>query len=321
MSLHDQEINADPFNLEPQIAAGKLRVLRQSTIGTADTCLHRLEYDLDPNVAYSTGETRAVGTAYHRALECYYRDRQAGGPVKPTEEQTARYLVEAFDSFDLEAQSPGFVWQDGAPAAKSKIDRMLLSYFANDCYWPDGYEVLGVEYTFLYELKPGWAVKGTTDLILRDPNGWVIIVDHKSAKRKWKKGKEGRDSTNQPAWYQHYVGRLFETDSVAFVFDIMTYDGEFERRPADVDEAWIHGVLAKAYTLTNLITAGGPFPPNTSSFLCDARWCDYWARCPWGAVFHGQEVAVEITPAPELVASVAGPPHRATATPDEEEPF
>lgn len=284
MSAHDQHVDSDPYDLEPLVAAGKVKVLRQSTLGTADTCLHRLTYDLDASIPYATGEARAVGTAYHRGLEVYYRNRSLG--AAPDSVDFANILEQAQIAFKVESETPGFEWQEGEPAALTKIERMLRSYFDEHRYWPSDYEVLGVEHTFMHPFYDGWIVKGTVDLILRDPTGWVVIVDHKSAKRPWKKGKESHRSTNQPSWYAHFVRRIFDLDHApAFVFDVMTYGGEFERRPAVVGPQHVTAVLAKAANLTALIDQGGPYPPNVSSFLCDARWCDHWQRCPWGEAF------------------------------------
>ncbi|HYF45465.1 MAG TPA: PD-(D/E)XK nuclease family protein [Acidimicrobiales bacterium] len=312
----------DPYGLLPAVTAGELRVLRQSTLGTADTCLKRLEYDLDPRIPYGTGEARAVGTGYHAGLECYYRWRQGeevGGQC-PTRDDSFAYsdpdlerflmaciFAAAIEAFDREANTDGFQFdpESSRDRAVQKISRMLEEYFLSQrCYWPAGYEILAVEQEFLYPApanRPGWAVKGTVDLILRDPNGWLIIVDHKTATRPWKKNKHEARQTNQPAWYLHHV-RLLCTDpdtgempNVAFVFDVMTYDGKFERRPASRQGHEVAAVIVKAEHVMGLIERGGPYPPNVGSFLCSRRWCDHWLYCPFGeAMETGQGVPLPV---------------------------
>lgn len=302
---HDSDVDIDPFGCEALVSSGQARVLRQSTIGTADTCLQRLEYDLDPSIPYGTGEGRANGTAYHAGLEWYYSFRKAGGTVELDDADchVMRLCVE--ECFDEEIRKGGdsFRWDTDRDTALVKVFKMLDAYFANEHYWPSEYEVVGVETTFMMPLYqpmrglyenvevPGWVVKGTIDLVLRDPNGWLVVVDHKTAKRPWKKGKESHRSTNQPAWYVHWLRQLKAQQEVAFVFDVMTYGGVFERRPTTVEQCHIDGVLKKAELVTRLIEQGGPYPPNVSSFLCSVQWCDHYGRCPFG---HAFDSAVEV---------------------------
>lgn len=267
----------DPAGLKPKLDAGQIRVMRQSTLGTADVCLKRLEYYLDPSIPYVTGEARVVGTAYHAGLEHFYARSQTGTPTSAARE-----------AFELEAE---FVadWDGNPEAAWARVEGMLAAYFGGECYWPDEYEVVGTEVEFLLPAeRPGWALKGAIDLVLLDPAGWYVIVDHKTAGKPWRKGKESARSTNQPDWYLHLWPRIahalgLEQRPAAFVFDVMTYDGRFTRVPAPRTEATVAAIRAKANVVMALIECGGPYPPNTQSFLCDARWCDWWDRCPWGA--------------------------------------
>lgn len=290
---HDSDVDLDPFGCEALVGAGKARILRQSTIGTADTCLQRLEYDLDPSVPYGTGEGRANGTAYHAGLEWYYKTRKDHGIVIPDPDDRlnmGEFVVSVYDE-EIAKGGDAFRWDTDRDQALAKVFKMLDAYFDGECYWPDEYEVHGVETTFMMPLRgipygrSDWVVKGTIDLVLKDPLGWLVVVDHKTAKRPWKKGKESHRSTNQPPWYTHWVRKLMDQQEVAFVFDVMTYGCQFERRPTTVEQCHIDGVLKKAELVTGLIEQGGPYPPNTSSFLCSNQWCDHWDRCPFGESF------------------------------------
>lgn len=286
----------DPYNLLPAIGAGELRALRQSTLGTADTCLKRLEYDLDPRIPYSTGEARAVGTAYHAGLDAYYsqRRRRQDNPdeadLEGSDAVEQVYVPAALEAFENEASTPGFLWQNGEQHARDTIVRMLNAYFEQGHYWPSQYKVLAVEVEWvLPSPRPGWAHKGTIDLVLQDPNGWHILDDHKSAGKRWRKGKELPRTTNQPTWYLHHWSQMQGgIATVAFVFSVMTYAGEFERRgPISYEPHLVEAVLLKAEAVCGLIEQGGPYPPNVGSFLCDSRWCDHWAYCPFGEAFDG----------------------------------
>lgn len=280
----------DPHNLLPKLQAGEVRALRQSTLGTADTCLKRLEYDLDPTIPYATGEARAVGTAYHAGLEVYYTARHVfPGTLEPSDALFKAMVAAAEEAFEFEATSAHFEWQNGEDHARDTIIRMLGAYFEQRCYWPPDYKVKGVEVEFILPSpRPGWVHKGMIDLVVEDPNGWDIIDDHKTAGKKWRKAKEHPRTTNQPPWYMYHWSVLNGgISTVAFCFSVMTYAGDFERRVVPVEPHHVKAVLTKAEHVCGLVEQGGPYPPNTSSFLCDSRWCDHWAYCPWGEVFDG----------------------------------
>ena len=107
----------------------------------------------------------------------------------------------------------------------------------------------------------GWHATGTIDLVLRarhetavaathfnSPDGksrWErvkriipihagthIIVDHKTARKPWQRGKESAKQTNQPGWYGHWWPRMWamrggeQPPAVLFFFDVFTTDGK-----------------------------------------------------------------------------------------------
>src|SRR5690606_39199314 len=55
-----------------------INTMRQSTLGTADTCLHRLQYLFDPNVPRKGSVIRTIGTGYHAGIAEYYFRRRQG---------------------------------------------------------------------------------------------------------------------------------------------------------------------------------------------------------------------------------------------------
>lgn len=290
----------NPYNLDLSTA----KVLRQSTLGTADTCHKRLEYQLDPSIPYGTGEARIVGTAYHAGLERYYLDRRDAEFADTTVEIPAAVplgvLFAAEEAFKREvlAAPPDLTWETSEEQAWDRVQQLLTRAFP-DLIWPLDFLVVAVEQEIWAPIPdtPGWVMKGTLDLILRSPDSGHVLVDHKTAAKKWKAGKESFKNTNQAAWYTLFWPMVWKAatgedlTSVRFVFDI-NYDGGVERREA-LDATHTHDlVLAKAQGVARLIDQDGPFLPNTSSFLCDARWCDFWERCPFGA--HRADVAVHI---------------------------
>jgi hypothetical protein len=259
--------------------------MRQSLIGNAETCLKRAAYSLaDP--VYKTGEARAIGTAYHKALETYYSLRQEHGFHVP--DQTERLALEqvAHEEFYREVdKAEGFFWETDSVQCQNKISNMLAAYFNGKHYWPDGYRVIGTEVSFTHEWVGGHLAHGTIDLVLEDPNGWTVLVDHKTAGKKWPKGKEDPRKNIQAPWYVYWWSTLNETEKVYFAFDVMTYGGTFERRPVYPTPKDQELVLAKAKFYAGILSTLGPddLAGNTSSALCSERYCDAWAACPHGA--------------------------------------
>lgn len=275
----------DPHDLLPRIREGELRSLSYSKITTADKCLTALEFSLDRRIPYVTDQTRATGTAYHAGLEAFYETRDV---------ETFPYMLGAAEeALTKEAESLGFEWDEGEgfEEAFGRVQTMLGHYIEDTCYWPDGFHLVGNEIEFILPFREGWAARGILDRAFTD-GATLYLVDDKSAKKPWKRHKESHRNTPQPAWYVHWARSIwpeFAGLPVRFVFDVMTLDGQFERREAPVQPAHIEGCLGKADRVMDLIDAGGPYPPNVSSFLCSAKWCDHWSYCPFGAAFDGDE--------------------------------
>lgn len=271
----------DPFGLKPLVAAGELRSLRQSTMGTADVCLRRVGFELDPAVAGGTSEARICGTAYHAGLEAHYN----GGATSP--------LVAARETFD--AISEGFDrWEQGSrQEALERVMSMIRRYFEDGCQWDLSHQVIGVEQEWYAPLNEGLCLRGTIDLVLRAPGGGIILVDHKTAGRKWQKGKESARKNNQATLYLWAWWRL-TGELGRFSFDVMTYAGDFERRVVTRESNEFTGMLQKAISLANLldICPVEMLPPNTTSPLCSEKFCDFWAVCPWGQALETFDVSM-----------------------------
>lgn len=283
----------DPHNLKPIVEKRLVRTISPSRISTADKCLTALEYSLDRRIPYVTDQTRAIGTAYHAGLEAFYSAR-------PEE-----MMADANEKLQAESETPGFAWDEGSGLddAWLIVEGMLHTYLADECWWPDDHTVLGVEVEMLAPLRRGWVRRGYTDLVLEHEyeempedsfdavtRKELILVDHKSARKPWKRHKESWRQTPQPSWYVDLALECFPGyDRYRFVFDVMTLDGKFERREAPVSHASIEGTRGKAHRVCDLIDQGGPYPPNVGSFLCSEKWCDWWSICPFGAAFDGGE--------------------------------
>ena len=273
--------------LDPEGLSGipNKKVLRQSTLGTADTCHKRLQYDMDPNVPYSTGPYRVFGTGYHAGVEAHY----LGAPIAPA-------VNSVFNSEEAAlVHDWGEDWID-AEQAQAHCLQLVSDSLQHSWLNFDGIEVIGTEITMWADLPAAdWVMKGTVDLVLGGPfikerfEVDHMIVDHKTARRKWAKNRENARKTNQPCWYAFWWAMLWaqayggDMPTVGFCFDIMTHKMEFQRRWPDVTDAQKSAVLSKAALVCELIDSDGPFLPNTQSFLCSSKWCDHWQICPFGA--------------------------------------
>ena len=257
-------------------------VIRQSLLGDVDTCLRRAQYKIElPPPMISTAWS-ALGTAYHKALEIFYKT----GEAKAYQAAVDVYWDE------IEITSKEVRYKADLPNDDKTLDTlwaMLNSYFDGGRYWPvDRYKVLGVEESFTVEQGDGSKFHGTIDLVLEDQDsGWTILVDHKTAGRKWKSDKSNPRRNNQSPFYSFWWQELHpETPGVVFFFDVMTYKGEFSRLPSISDERHQAAVMKKAtdfQLLYELVRgAGVDLPVNPSSTLCSPLYCDFWDVCPSG---------------------------------------
>ena len=292
----------DPWELNQY----RPRTLHQSDINTAEICNLRLSYSKDPDRVYSSDINRAMGTAYHAGLALYYACRMNGDLADKGD-----CVAEALSALHREiamANEETFSWtfqQETSreqrmdldlKEAENMVSALVVAYFDQGRFWPEDYEVKMVEQSFLLPLKADdlvmaladgeghegmWARKGTVDLVLKGPDGWTRIVDHKTAKKKWQRNKESHRNTPQPGFYIGALRELLHDDNVTFTFDIASWKGDFQRIDASRTRAQIDAVRSKAQVTAGLLE-GTTFMPNTTSFLCTERFCDFWLQCPYG---------------------------------------
>jgi len=260
--------------------------VRQSTLGAFDICLRRGQYELTTSVPRTNSEASVVGTAYHAGLEAYYTIRKENGFYQPTEGPLMKAILDvAHEAYVREAMLiPDTGWDTDWNRAWDKVVDMLDHYFRAKRYWPEEYLVIGVEHQFTIPWINGWDAHGTIDLVLLGPDGPEdhILVDHKTAGKRWPQGKESPRKNNQPPFYCWAWGQLTGVPP-RFVFDVMSYNLTFERREATPTSNQIELVLSKAKQVTALLDSGLELPANPGSMLCSEKWCRFWDHCPHGA--------------------------------------
>lgn len=282
-----------------------MRSLSQSVLSSAGDCLRKAQYTIDPpqGAKRKAGSSRAVGTGYHAGLELRYTARRDGTAL-PTLDDMIGYGIEIFNTsmvMDLYDNTPvdEFIWADNVPDADHAHDfitRMLSTYMEGGHEWPADWHVLAVEVHGNYPdpLVVGTNVKFGGDLVLVDPNGWLVIDDHKTAGKAWPQGKESARKNVQSPFY----GRIAKTvypgyPGYRFVFSVMTYPTaknppKFERRISDPTPEQETAVMVRADQFVQLYTVmheqmGLDLPANPGSTLCNPKWCDHWDVCPHGA--------------------------------------
>lgn len=265
----------------------------------ARDCLRAMQYNIETRVFHG-GSVRAVGTGYHKGLELHYVARR-DGIVLPSTQECVDAAIAEFDAVSSGAPShsseherePGsFKWNERVPdraTAHEKIETMVRAYFDGKHFWPLDYQVLGVECSFD---EPWFADNrrgGQIDLVLLEPNDWVMVDDQKTgSKNRWPKGKEHPRKNLQSPWYYHAARNLFPDHAgYRFCFSIMLHNGTFERREATPTDEHIRAaedVLGQTVSLYKLAKANDlDLPANPSSNLCSAEWCDWFDDvCPHG---------------------------------------
>lgn len=275
--------------------------LRQSTVNDFMVCGLRTKFRMENPHQYKGSVMRTAGTGYHAGLARLYIAFQNGETdITPKLMQTCiDYALEEVHR-ELDMAKDGFDWrfQVGGKRQAEIVYTMddlvrLVSdvtsrYIANGYYWdPARYTVLGAEWPFRipFEKRPeNWDRIGTGDLALLDTeSNWVILVDHKLTRKKWYANKALPNASVQAAWYVSAAQQKWETEHVTFHYDVMTTAGDFDRIAAHRTPAHIDATLEQAATVADAVEKGGPFIPNTTSFLCHEAYCDWWDICPFGS--------------------------------------
>lgn len=292
-----------------------MRKMRQSTIGSALDCTKKMSFQLDPSIPYHNGVVRAMGTAVHKGHEDYYLHRRETGELETDIKPWVRAALKAFEE-EIERAEDRFDWrvEPAKPHLKTpkpeirydfkqaseKIAEGIVYYHQNKCYWPEGYDVIEAELQFNlpWPGRDEWLRHGTIDLVLRDTtNGQLILVDHKTSKGPKKESDYSAAKSPQAAYYLHaaqLMHRILDPGDLPlrFVYDVLALTHgktpTFMRFDQNRTPKQIEAVQQQAEDIISIIEAGGPFLPNTSSFLCSEMYCDFWDICPYGSTLKGQ---------------------------------
>lgn len=269
--------------------------LRQSTINEYMTCSYRVGLRNEHGYRAKGSVPRTLGTGYHAALAKGYMLIREG--IDPEEHWDDLFAAACEDmERDIEMATDGYDWRYQVKNARSEeiiynwedMKDLVhgVIHFYRGRWWPsDRYTVLGVEQPFNlpFPARDDITRFGTMDLVVQDQEtGWVHVIDHKLTKRKWSARKAEPSESVQATWYVAAARDLYNTEHVTFTYDVMTHDGGFQRIDAHRTNTHISATNTQASLVADAILKGGPFIPNTSSFLCHEAYCDWWEVCPFG---------------------------------------
>lgn len=125
-------------------------------------------------------QSLATGTAGHRVLESFYKVVADEEDTRSRDLKFAEALQVAHNEYDL-IVSEGY---EEAPNRARLYDSLFhdtYGYFADEPFYTKGYDILGVEADFnlLYDEASDSHYPFVVDLIVRDPEGKIVVVDHK----------------------------------------------------------------------------------------------------------------------------------------------
>lgn len=286
----------DPRGVRLQVEDGEW-VARQSGLGQLDICGLRFQFDQEAGAAkqYHTGSARAIGTAYHAAVETLYNEFHSD-PLGENDVNLAALQVDLERAYWDEVDRAGqnfHLDEDESHDKNVSVGQSMLSKYVIGGHYLKAWEwrLIGTEITFWDEVG-GQKLKGTIDSLfesVQEP-GRYRIEDHKTAGRVWPKMKESpRKNVQAPFYFAFFVPAWCEANGVdldyskwEWTYGVMTYGGKFDRRvgtPRDWHLDLVRWKLQKAQqTIEHRL-----YWPNPSSNLCSEKYCDHWSACPFGA--------------------------------------
>lgn len=129
----------------------------------------------------NTSASLATGTAGHTVLESFYREITAHGST--VEEQEAAFqagLAKAHEAF-TQIVKDGYEDANNRARLEDVLFNETYGYFANEFLVRKGWRILAVEKEFnlVYDDETGASYPFVVDMIVQDPEGNYVVVDHK----------------------------------------------------------------------------------------------------------------------------------------------
>jgi putative RecB family exonuclease len=219
---------------------------------------------------YEEGVEAFLGSRFHEAMECLYRERAVR--VVPLEEILDRYERTWAEKWHLGV----VIRKEGRTADDYRLmgRRFIEDYYKRHHPFDEG-KVLGLERYIRFRLddEGRYNCKGIIDRLALAPDGAFEVHDYKTGSKLPDQAE--LDEDRQLALYQIGVRRLWpEAKDVRLIWHMVAFDVEMSSSRSD--EA-LDKLKAELGELIETIEAEREFPPHESA-LCD--WCPYWDLCP-----------------------------------------
>lgn len=135
-------------------------------------------YTLGLQKVYESDST-GLGSAYHECLEVFYRTILEAGTTRRKQKAAFKQAVKVMYERYLKFIKDGFE----SPDNRVDLKTLLFRYVENEPFVKDGYLIKAVEVEYLleYDEETQSRFRFVIDLIVEDPIGKTVIVDHKTA--------------------------------------------------------------------------------------------------------------------------------------------
>ena len=160
------------------------------------------------------------GSCLHKALEHYYLGR------KEDREVSSEELYSIFEGSWIKEQNGKAVFFNNSDTDKKLFETAgkLIKVFLKKT---NSNKILAVEKDFQIELKSveteeilSLPLKGKIDLIEKEPDETIILIDHKTAAKKYTKDKISQDMQMTCYSYVMYHYKMYEKSNVKLRFDV-----------------------------------------------------------------------------------------------------
>lgn len=227
------------------------------------------------------GASLVIGTAYHAALEVFYKARMKGDvPVGLNE------LVAIFEQVILEEEAGSVVnWgRTNRDTEVTKATGVFKVFLEN----VQDLEVVGVEKMFRLDVDDLPPILGRVDLIERDKQGALVIVDFKSASARPSTSTDiyvpgDVDASHQMTLYQLWAKQAYPNTPIKLRMDYFIKSAKnplclrMESTRSSEDEHRLVQLMISAWGQIQMAKAGVIEPLPIRSFRCGG--CGYRARC------------------------------------------
>jgi len=120
---------------------------------------------------------------------------------------------------------------------------------------------------------------GYIDLVARDKDGQVAVLDFKTADRRWSVEKAARSTQHIPYVLHTARSRGVRRDSVVFEYHVVTRNDVQVLRLPPLADSKVRWWEEQVRMVVRGIEAG-VFPANPDGWWCSPKYCAYYAQCP-----------------------------------------